>query len=158
LVCGLLVLCGHWHGHWGVLARGGARRGQPLGLGGYMVGHSLLRRLLLCHVSQTVVGHNPLDWVVIFLFARVLNLRINARPSDLLVSSKLVDGEPDVRRRVLTWRRSIRLGVHVGAQLRVPRLLCAGSFFCNGRDGRRLWGIVVVGLLRLLSGNAHAPQ
>jgi hypothetical protein len=123
-----------------------------------MVGHSLLRRLLLCHVPQAVVGHNPLDWVVIFLFAWVLHLRVNARPSDLLVSGQLVDGEADVRRRVLPWRRNIRLGVHVGAQLRVPRLLRAGSFFCDGRDGGRLWGVVVVGLLGLLSGNAHAPQ
>jgi hypothetical protein len=123
-----------------------------------MVGHSLLRRLLLCHVPQTIVGHNSLDWVVIFLFVWSLNLWVDARPSDLLVSSKLIDGEPDVWRRVLTRRRSIRLGVHVGAQPRVSRLLCAWSLFCDGRDGRRLWRIVVVGLLRLLSGNSHALQ
>jgi hypothetical protein len=125
---------------------------------GRVTRHSLLGCLLLHHVSQAMVGHDPLNWVVVIivLFDRSLNLRVYARASDLFISSKLVDSEPNVWCCVLTWRRDIRLCVHVESRLRVSRLLCAWSLLCDCRDGGRLRWNVVVGLLWVLPWDAHA--
>lgn len=128
-------------------------------LDGRVSRHSLLRCLLLCHVSQAIVGHDSLHRVVIFLFLdRLFDLWVYPRAPDLLVARQLVNGEPDVWCRVLARRCDVRLVVHVGPRLRMPCLLRARSFLDDGRYGGRLWRCVVVGLLGLLPWDAHASQ
>lgn len=100
-----------------------------------MAGHPLLCRLILCHVSQAVIGHDPIDWVVLLFLDGTLNLRIHPRASDFFITCKLVDGKADVWCCVLAWRRDVRLGVHV-SHVGELRLLCAWSLLGDGRDGR----------------------
>jgi hypothetical protein len=90
-------------------------------LDGHVSAHSLLRCLLLCHVSQVMVRHDSVDWVV-FLVGW-LDFWVYPRASDLFIARELVNGEADVWCGVLTWCRDIGLGVHGEPRLGAPCLL-----------------------------------
>jgi hypothetical protein len=76
-----------------------------------VLGHSVLRLLLLCHVPQAIVGNNSLDGIIFF---RIIlpDLWVHTRASHFFISSELVNGEADVWRCILAWCGGLRVWLH----------------------------------------------